>query len=25
VYRLRSHAGGFKRLRTVEEIVLADD
>ena len=25
VYRLRSHAGGFKRLRAVEEIVLADD
>ena len=25
VYRLRSHAGGLKRLRAVEEIVLADD
>ena len=25
VYRLRSHAGGFKRLRAVEEIVLTDD
>jgi hypothetical protein len=25
VYRLLSHAGGFKRLRAVEEIVLTDD
>lgn len=25
VVRLLSHAGGFKRLRSVEEIVLADD
>jgi hypothetical protein len=25
VYRLRSLAGGLKRLRAVEEIVLADD
>ena len=25
VYRLRSHGGGFKRLRAVEEIVLTGD